>query len=161
MHCAQFTHSERIEMTKKQTTLLATGALLFVSTVQAFEPVAVTMNVEMQALDLESGTLTETLDLLEPSDADIQLAYNALRTPHAVVFPAGARGVELAFVQGVGFDGVTAESVAGLTFSMEPVDLPFSANDTVVVRTPAGAVFKLGNAVESAESVIFNYSQVQ
>ena len=119
------------------------------------------MEVESQALDLDTGTIVETLDLLEPSDADIQLAYNALRTPHAVVFPAGASGVELAFVQGVSFDGVTAESVAGLTFSAEPVDLPFTANDTVVVRTDSGAVYKLGNASESADGVTFNYTAVQ
>ena len=66
--------------------------------------------------------------------------------------------MELAFVSGVAFDGVVAETVADLTFSAKPVDAPFSAADTVVVRTASGAIFKLGNASETDTGVTFTYA---
>jgi hypothetical protein len=97
-----------------------------------------------------------TEDLTTPTGADVQLAYNADRTPHPVVFPVG-EGVELAFVASVGFDGISSSDVANLAFSTEPIDLPFSANDCVVIRTDQGMVFKLGNATESGMSITFNY----
>lgn len=118
----------------------------------------ITMEVESQVLNLDAGTLADALteDLTTPAGADVQLAYNADRTPHAVVFPVG-EGVELAFVAGVGFDGVSSADVASLAFSTEPIDLPFSADDCVVIRTDQGMVFKLGNATESGMSITFNY----
>ena len=118
----------------------------------------ITMEVESQVLNLDAGTLADALteDLTTPAGADVQLAYNADRTPHAVVFPVG-EGVELAFVAGVGFDGISSSDVSNLAFSTEPIDLPFSANDCVVIRTDQGAVFKLGNATESGMSITFNY----
>jgi hypothetical protein len=121
------------------------------------------MGFELQALELDSGAVLDVTvaDIGEPSGADVRFAYNADRTPHAVVVPASTEGVELAFVDEVAYDGVTAADVAGLSFSTEPVDLPFEAQDTVVVRTDTGAVFKIGNAVESGFSVTFNYAQLQ
>jgi hypothetical protein len=129
---------------------------------QATETVSVTLVMETQALDLDTGAVLDT-DIgipTEPTGEDVTFAYNADRTPHAVVFPV-AEGVTLAFVYDMAFDGVTPESVADLTFSSEPVDAPFSASDTVVVRTSEGAVFKLGNAIESGLSLTFNYAQLQ
>ena len=98
-----------------------------------------------------------------PGDAggtDIQLAYNALRSTGAVVVVGATKGVELTFVSGMAFDRVTAESIPELTFSPEAVDAPFSASDTVVVRTETRAVFKLGNASESSTGVTFNYTSL-
>jgi len=97
-----------------------------------------------------------TEELTAPTGADVQLAYNADRTPHVVVFPVG-EGVELAFVVSVGFDGISSSDVSDLAFSTEPMDLPFSANDCVVIRTDQGMFFKLGNATESGLSITFNY----
>ena len=74
--------------------------------------------------------------------------------------PSGAEGVELAYLPSVAFDGVTAESVAYLTFTPNPLDEPFSPGDTVVVLTTAGAVFKLGNASESDTGVTFDYARL-
>ncbi len=118
----------------------------------------ITMEVESQALDLDAGTVADALteDLMVPTGADVRLAYNADRTPHVVVFPVG-EGVELAFVASVGFDGISSSDVSNLAFSTEPTDLPFSANDCVVIRTDQGMVFKLGNATESGMSITFNY----
>ena len=118
----------------------------------------ITMEVESQVLDLDAGTVADALteDLTAPTGADVQLAYNADRTTHAVVFPIG-EGVELAFVAGVGFDGISSSDISILPFSTEPIDLPFSANDCVVIRTDQGVFFKLGNATESGMSITFNF----
>lgn len=119
------------------------------------------MEVETQVLDLDTGSVIEQSpgELREPAGADVTLAYNADRSPHAVVFPVGAT-VEMAYVANVGFDGVSAADIPNLVFSSEPTDLPFSASDCVVIRTDAGAIFKLGNAVENGMSVTFNYGQL-
>jgi hypothetical protein len=120
-----------------------------------------TLTIETQALDLDTGAVVDT-DFgasADPTGEDVKFAYNADRMPHAVVFPA-AEGVTLAFVNNVAFDGVSSEDISNLSFSAEPVDLPMESYDTVVVRTSAGAVFKLGNAIESGLSVTFNYAQL-
>lgn len=121
----------------------------------------VTMGMASQVLDLDAGTVSDSLatDPAGSAGADVQLAYNADRTPHSVVVPIG-EGVEMAFVAGVGFDGITSSDLESLTFSAEPGDQPFSADDCVVVRTDQGAYFKLGNASESALSITFNYEQL-
>ena len=115
--------------------------------------------MEVQALNLDAGTVLDPSpeDVIAPAGADIQLAYNADRAPHAVVFPVG-ESVEMSFVAGVGFDGISSSDTPNLVFSSEPTDLPFSDNDCVVIRTDQGAVFKLGNAVETGLSVTFNYA---
>lgn len=139
--------------------VLSIITLLTASAAQGEGVLTVTLSFETEGLDLDAGVVT-TVDIpipVEEDGTDIRIAYNALRLPAAVVVTGATEGVELAFVAGVPFDGVTAESVAGLTFSAEPVDAPFSAADTVVVRTATGAVFKLGNASESDTGVTFNY----
>jgi len=151
--CARATDQWRF-----QTPIILLGYALMVSA-PAMAAEIVTMEVESQVLDLDSGTVVDALtdDLMTPTGADVQLAYNADRTPHVVVFPVG-EGVELAFVASVGFDGISSSDVSNLAFSTEPTDLPFSANDCVVIRTDQGLVFKLGNATESGMSITFNYA---
>ena len=136
-------------------TLLGYGLIVF-APAEATE--IVTLEMESQAFDLDSGTVVGVLNenLAGPAGADVLLAYNADRTPHAVMFPVGD-GVELVFVANVGFDGISSADVSNLAFSTEPIDLPFSANDCVVVRTDQGVVFKLGNATENGMSITFNY----
>lgn len=135
-------------------------ALVFSTPATAAE--IITMEVESQVLDLDSGTVIDALAeglTTTPAGADMQLAYNTDRTPHVVVFPV-SEGVELAFVASVGFDGISSSDVSSLAFSTEPIDLPFSANDCVVIRTDQGTVFKLGNATESGMSIAFNYESL-
>jgi hypothetical protein len=135
------------------------SALLLVSTAaQPQEVQTISLAFELEALDLDSGIIYMEPIASDVSGSDIRIAFNALRTPGAVVMPVMEGVVELAFVSDVAFDGVTSESVSGLTFSSEPVDVPFGAADTVVVRTDSGAVFKLGNAAESGTGVTFNYA---
>ncbi len=118
-----------------------------------------TLEMESQVFDLDAGTaiVASPKDVIALTGADIQLAYNADRTPHAVVVPV-TEGVEMSFVAGVGFDGVSSADISKLVFSSEPTDLPFSPEHCVVIRTDQGAVFKIGNAVESGSSVTFNYA---
>ena len=121
----------------------------------------ITVETESQVLDLDAGTIVGALteDPTVPTGADVKLAYNDDRTPHAVVIPVG-EGVEIAFAAGVGFDGISSSDLGSLAFSAEPSDLPFSADDCVVVRTDQGTFFKLGNATESGLSITFNYEQL-
>ncbi len=142
------------------TPIILLGYALMISA-PAMAAEIITMEVESQVLDLDTGTVVDALteDLMPPTGADVQLAYNADRTPHAVIFPVG-NGVELAFVAGVGFDGISSSDVASLAFSTEPIDMPFSANDCVVIRTDQGTVFKLGNATENGMSITFNYESL-
>ncbi len=140
------------------TPIILLGYALMVSA-PAMAAEIITMEAESQMLDLDAGMVVDALteDLTAPTGADVRLAYNADRTPHAVVFPVG-EGVELAFVASAGFDGVSSSDVSNLAFSTEPIDLPFSANDCVVIRTDQGMVFKLGNTTESGMSITFNYA---
>jgi len=140
---------------------IAMLALAFVA-VDTSAAEIVTMEVETQFLDLDSGSVAEQSpeDVTAPAGADVALAYNADRTPHAVVFPVG-EGVEMAYVANVPFDGVSSSDIANLSFSVEPTDLAFSPNDCVVIRTDQSVIFKLGNAVESGFSSTFNYEQIQ
>lgn len=119
---------------------------------------AVTIEMPNEMLDLDTGTVSNSvgMDPTAPTGADVQMAYNADRVPHAVVIPVGD-GVELAFIAGVGFDGISSSDIPSLTFSSEPPDLLFSADDCVVVRTDQGTFFKLGNATETGLSITFNY----
>ena len=140
------------------TSIILLGNALMVSAPAIAVEIA-TLEVEFQALDLDAGTVLDSSleGVIAPAGADIQLAYNADRVPHAVVFPVG-EGVEMSFVAGVGFDGITSLDIPNLVFSSEPTDLPLSPEHCVVIRTDQGAVFKLGNAVETGLSVTFNYA---
>ena len=133
----------------------------FMATAPAMAAEIVTLEMESQVFDLDAGTAIDASpeDVIAQTGADIQLAYNADRTPHAVAVPV-TEGVEMSFVANVGFDSVSSSDVANLVFSSEPTDLPFSPNHCIVIRTDQGAVFKLGNATESGLSVTFNYEQI-
>ena len=130
---------------------------------QALAAGVAVIDVEVQVFDLDSAAvLDSTPGMLEtPAGGDVRFAYNPDRIIHIVAFPAG-EGVELAFVDEVAFDAVSAANVAGLTFSSVPIDLPLEASDTVVLRTDTGAIFKIGNAVENSLAVVtFNYERIQ
>ena len=120
------------------------------------------LEFETQALDLDTGIITEQVpDLLDGTEgADVRIGYHADRIPHAVVITAG-EGVTLAVMSGVSYDSVTAADVVGLSFSAELIDQALEADDTVVVKTDTGAIFKLGYAVEDESSVSFGYELLQ
>ena len=135
---------------------LCAGLLLASPAVQAGEVYTAELAFQHQALDLDTGTVIEVFTPMEATGGDVTLAYNALRPTKAVVIPAA--GAEIVLFEGLAFDGVSSELVADLAFSPQPVDVAFGADVTVVVRTASGALYKLGNATESAAGVTFNYA---
>lgn len=118
-----------------------------------------TLKFESQALDLDTGRVVDWgLNVLPRSEtADVYIACNSDRLPHAVVVLAG-RGSEVAVAQGLAFDMITAQVVSSLTFSGSAPDVPFTQADTVVVKAAGGAVYKLGRPSEEADSVSFEYA---
>jgi hypothetical protein len=136
--------------------VLCAGVLLAAHAAQAGEIHTAELAFQHQVLDLDTGTVIEVVTPMEAGGGDVTLAYNALRPTRAVVIPAA--GAELVLFEGLAFDGVSSELVADLLFSAEPVDVAFGADVTVVVRTASGAVYKLGNAAESAAGVTFNFA---
>lgn len=140
--------------------LLACLVIFSPALVQGAETFTETLAYETQGLDLDSGTVIGAA-LPGGEEADIRFAYNASRSPSAVIIPEPIEGVELAYLWDVVFDGVTAESAAGLTFSADAVDISLVAADTILVRTDTGTVFKLGNAIESETGVTFDYSELE
>lgn len=141
------------------------GLLVMVLVVPWFQAMAATpatMEFDSQALDLDTGTVSDTtdVDVTQSTGADVKFGYHVDRVPHCVVVPA-AEGVTMAFLDAVSFADVSAADVPGLSFFAEPLDVPLDPNDTVVLRTDTGAVFKIGNATESGVSVTFDYEQLQ
>ncbi len=120
-----------------------------------------TLGFEGQGLDLDTGAVVNAGPghVGESTGVDILIVYNADVVPHSVAVPAG-EGVEISFLDNTPFANVTAASVSGLTFTSDPANLPLELNDTVVVRTDAGTLFKLGNAVEDGTSVTISYEQL-
>jgi hypothetical protein len=138
--------------------LLLLLPMVMVDVPAAAQMATVSLDFESQALDLETGFIAERVlgDLTWPEGADVCMAYNADRTSHTVVFTLGV-GAEIAVMQDVAFELVTAADIGYLEFSSEPPDVPFTAADTAVIRTQGGSVFKLGNAAETEEWVMFDY----
>ena len=140
---------------------LAVAIIFLIWSAQVFADSA-TLEFETQAFDLDTGTVTEQAPgLMDGTEgADVRIGYHADRIPHAVVI-TGGEGVTLANMSNVSCDSVTVADVAGLSFSAEVIDQPLEASDTVVVKTDAGATFKLGNAVEDDVGVTFSYELLQ
>jgi hypothetical protein len=116
---------------------------------------------ESEGIDLDSGTVVET-DWLAVDEAgtDLWFGYHADRTPHAVAMINVPAGVEIAYLEQPAFDAVTWSDVPSLAFALEAIDQPFAASHTLVVRTDAGAIFKIGNALESESVVVFDYQEL-
>ena len=146
---------------RKCLAFLTIGVICLAWPVQALALDA-TLGFETQALDLDTGVVTEQIPgLLDGTDGvDIRMAYHADRIPHAVIVTAG-EGVTMAVMSNTNYGIVTAADVAGLIFLAEAADQPLESTDTVVVITDTGATFKLGNAVEDDAGVTFSYELLQ
>lgn len=118
----------------------------------------VTLKFESQALDLDTGLVVPWALKRPPGSeiAEVYMAYNSERMPHAVVALTGG-GLEIGIASGLSFDMMTAQVAAAMTYSGCKLDLPFSAEDTVVIKTAGGAVYKLGRAIETDDAVSFEY----
>ncbi len=133
------------------------GVTLSVQAMAASE----TLEFETHGLDLDTGTVVESgpSQVIEPNGADFFVAYNADIIPHAVLVLASEQ-VGIAFLNNIALTDITLDSITGLTFTADSMDQPLEQNDTVIVRTDTGSIFKLGNAVESETSVTINYEQL-
>lgn len=145
----------------KRLSFLAVAIICLAWSAQALADSA-TLEFETQTLDLDTGLITEQSPALTggTEGADVRIGYHADRIPHAVAMTAG-EGVTLAIMSNASYDSVTAADVSGLSFSAEAIGQALEANDTVVIKTDTGAIFKLGNAVESDTGVTLNYAQLQ
>ena len=148
-------------------TLTATSGTLVGAMSAAFavsEVVAtLSMRYEADALDLESGTVRDCAPgscFFQPAE-DLNIAYNALATPPGVVFQNQANNTEIAHLARA-FSGVHLADTTGAGFSTQLESDPFDDAHTVLIRTAAGNVFKLGNAVHlsSTNTVRFQFARL-
>jgi hypothetical protein len=127
----------------------------------AAEAATVTLKFDSQALDLDKGMVLERSIIVtsQIQGYDIYMAYHADRMPHAVVGLMAA-GCEIAIKAGTPYDSIIAQDASSLIFDMRAPDVPFSASDTVIVKTPSGSIYKLGKASETNETVTFDYDLI-
>jgi hypothetical protein len=117
-----------------------------------------TLKFENEGLDLETGAVSSGPEF--PSAVDFHFAYNGSRPNPTVLFQDN--GSEIAFLDGTPFDAVDCLVVDTLTFTRDFIDVPFDSNDTIVIRTAAGNVFKVGKPVNNGDvSVNFSYAKLK
>ena len=119
-----------------------------------------TLGFEQACLDLDTDAVDQ--DACDNPEAtktgwDVRVAHHADRPNRAVIFPNASTGVEVARLENVVFDEITADDVAEAEFTKEELDEPFEAGCVVLVRTDNGVVYKLGNPSEDASGVSFDY----
>ena len=143
---------------KRQTAPTALIAMCLCAAATA-DPVTLQFN---QALDLDTGALGQPSAIAPfpgaDSGADVRIAYNADKAPHAVVVPMGTTAA--AFVADTACTNIIAADVASLTFSAQTIDRSISETDCVVVRSDRGVLFKLGNPIESGTNVTLDYTRL-
>lgn len=98
-----------------------------------------------------------------PDATDLKLVFDGTGDVHAIVVPNGAAGVEIAEIAGGDFIAVSARDAGTATFTSTTSGIPFDRHRVILIRTDQGAVFKLGNPIESemvVEGVRFEAAQV-
>jgi hypothetical protein len=114
-----------------------------------------TLEAETDVLDLETQTVAENDVLSLDSDtADMRLAYNADRSNPFVVFQNQMTGILIAFADGAAFGSVDLVMAQGLTYTEGVIDTPLDSNDTVVLETQGGSLFKIGNPVDNGDGTV-------
>ncbi len=131
-----------------------------------FPPIfSATLEYENEAFDLETGTVFNCGigPLSCPPEHDFLFAFNGSRANPTVLFQNQGSGVEIAFLDGVPFENVLPGIVTGLVFTTGLIDEPFDNDDTIVLRTPEGNVWKVGRPVNDLTNftVSFLYQQLQ
>lgn len=114
-----------------------------------------TLQTETDVLDLETQTVAENdLLSLDSDTADMHLAYNADRSNPFVVFQNQMTGILIAFADGAAFGSVDLAMAQGLTFTEGVIDTPLDSDDTVVLKTQGGKLFKIGNPVDNGDGTV-------
>lgn len=114
-----------------------------------------------QGIDLETGAVFERVDFFPP-EVDFNFAYNSTQSNPTVLFQNQFSGVQIMFLDGVPFSAVGTSTLVGRTFTTDLIDMPFDFDDTIVLRTSGGNIFKVGQAVlsEDGRTVSFVYQRL-
>ncbi len=124
------------------------------------------LDFESQYYNFDSGEVSESdFMMFESEDAgwDLQVVYNSDRSYHSVLFQNQSNKVEIAHLADRSFDGIRSCDIENAAFTTDLVDVSFDPQRVVLIRTDQGAVYKLGNANESAyqNGLDFDYAQFQ
>jgi sulfatase modifying factor 1 len=117
---------------------------------------------EEEYFDLDTGTVrpSDLFDFAFPEESDFKFAYNANNEPHGVLFQNQSEGVEIAYLDDLPFWQVGHEEAETATFVPDLIDKSFEHNDTILLRTSTGSIFKIGNSVEVSNAVYFDYESI-
>jgi hypothetical protein len=125
---------------------------------------SITVNLDYYvALDLETGD-TASADIIAPptpAEMDFHFAYYAPSAPHTYIFQRGGR--QIAALYNRTFSSVNAVDADTASYTTSYADSAFSAGRVFLIKTDVGAVYKLGNPVETASSAdgcTFDYAQL-
>jgi hypothetical protein len=120
------------------------------------------VEVETDGWDLDAGAVVARQFGAMPAvgwpGVDLAFAYNGRRSA-PIVMVTSARVLQ-ARIPGEPFETVDALALAGVELGCGWLDVPFGPQDTFVLRTDAGAWFKVGNARldVATDRVTFEYS---
>jgi len=119
------------------------------------------LTFENQGFDLEtSAVIAVSFDPPFSTTFDFLFAYNSGRTNPIVMFQRNS--AEIAFLDGTPFEVVPCVPTDTLTFTGAIIDVPFDNDDTIIVKTSAGNVYKVGRPVSSGFGpVTFSYAKIQ
>ena len=129
-----------------------------------FPVLTVNLDFEFHYLDLETGIVdTPVAPLMVEAEMDFNIGYNNNTTPHSVVFQRRTLGRMIAHLPNRTFASVTASDTAGAPFTSSLVGDPFDASRVILLKTDSANVYKLGNAVETAnpdDGLTFDYQKL-
>lgn len=122
----------------------------------------VNLAYEIDYLDLDTDSVETPPPFLPSAGMDLVIAYNSNTPVHGRVFQERT-GREIAHLIGRRFEFVIATDADTATFTASLIDQPFGTDRTILVKTEVGAVYKLGNPVETANprGVTFDYAKLK
>jgi hypothetical protein len=114
---------------------------------------------EEDFLDLETGRIEDNIPHFPDfPEWDVMVTYNAIRPVHPVVIQNQESDTKIAYIEGHSFESVTLSDVSDAVFTSDLLDVPFSGNRIILIKTAAGVTYKLGNPVEGEFGLKFDYA---
>ena len=126
-------------------------------------PTPYTIRESRDRPDMDTGTTVECSFGLCPSDDawDFYTDFVSGGDTQATIVQNAGIGVEVAHLSGVTLATLTEADYESATFSAEAASGPFAPEDVVLVRTDQGAVYALGNPVETSLTLTLTFDAVQ
>ena len=126
-------------------------------------PTPYTIRESRDRPDLDTGTIVECPFLSCPSNDtwDFYTDFKSQGDPQATIVQNVGIGVEVAHVAGVTLATLTEADYESASFSAEVGTEPFAPENVVLVRTDQGAVYALGNPVETTLTLTLTFDAVQ